>query len=143
MTTIAYSHSKKELAVDSRLTEGSLIVTDKDEKFVRCSRRVFVLCGDYNASNQLVDVYLGRGPKPDKPDLDATAILIENGLVYALNYAEGEIDKWLLDHDSCFGSGGAFALAALDFGRDAKEAVAYAATRDSHTGGKIHVFKVK
>ena len=40
------------------------------------------------------------------------------------------------------GSGGTFAYCALDFGKTAKEAVEYAATKDTNTGGKVRVFNL-
>jgi hypothetical protein len=33
-------------------------------------------------------------------------------------------------------------LAALDFGKTAKEAVEYAMTRDVYSGGKVHVYDI-
>lgn len=41
------------------------------------------------------------------------------------------------------GSGYQFAIAALDLGKTAKEAVNYAKTRDIYTGGRVRVFDVK
>ena len=40
------------------------------------------------------------------------------------------------------GSGGYDALRALDFGKSAKEAIEYAATKDCNTGGKVRVFNL-
>jgi len=48
----------------------------------------------------------------------------------------------LVEYNDAMGSGEEFALAALDHGKTAEDAVAYAATRDSGTGGKIRVFDV-
>ena len=48
-----------------------------------------------------------------------------------------------IDGKWSFGSGGDAALAAMDLGHTAKEAVKFAATRDLYTGGAIQSYKLK
>ena len=141
MTTISYNHKDKEIAVDSRLTECDLIITDNDDKFIKKEGITFFLCGGYSASYLLVDVYLGT--ETDKENLDANIILIEDGKLFCVSYLDGSINKWSIEHDTAWGSGEKFALAAMDFGCSAEEAVKYAMTRDIYTGGEVKVIEVK
>jgi len=49
----------------------------------------------------------------------------------------------LMDKQWAFGSGGEFALAAMDLGQTAQQAVKFASKRDLFTGGKIQSYKLK
>ena len=74
---------------------------------------------------------------------DASALVIKGGKVYQVMVNSDNICEWAeLDYNFTLGSGGSFALAAMDFCRSAKDAVKYASTRDVYTGGKIRVVKV-
>jgi len=141
MTTIVYNHEDKEIAVDGRLTENGLIITDNDQKYIEKGGITFFLCGGYSDSYLLVDVYLGA--EAGKADIDANIILIEDGRLFCVSYIGGSINKWSIEHNTAWGSGEKFALSAMDFGESAEQAVKYAATRDIYTGGTINVFKVK
>jgi ATP-dependent protease HslVU (ClpYQ) peptidase subunit len=141
MTTIAYNDKDKEIAVDSRMTEGSLIITDKDIKFKVVNGVSFISCGGVSDGDTLIDVYLGAST--DKCELDANIIIANDCGVFCASYIENYLNVWKLNHNTAWGSGEKFALAAMDFGCSAKDAVKYAMTRDIYTGGKIRVIKVK
>jgi len=49
----------------------------------------------------------------------------------------------IVDHNYAQGSGDQWALAALDFGDSAREAVEYAMTKDVYSGGKVHVYDIE
>ena len=51
-------------------------------------------------------------------------------------------EHYPVEHNRAIGSGNRFALAAMDFGKTAKEAVEYAACRDVYTGGKVESFRL-
>jgi len=141
MTTIAYHHKDKQIAVDSLVTQGGRVTTDKFNKIITNELGVWVICGvtcDYERFVTLkpldvIDV-----------QLEVSAILIRDKKAFSVyqnkdcHYCEDE-----LTYDDTHGSGADFATSAMDFGKSAKEAVEYAMTRDVYTGGKIQVFDVE
>jgi len=141
VTTIAYHHKSKTIAVDSRYTRGDIIETDKGRKTKTNDRGLWVFAGascDYDAL-----MLLNHGDKVDiRPACGA--ILISDGDAYSVDTDNnGVCSIEILTEDLTVGSGQYFAMAAMDFGKSAKEAVKYAATRDIYTGGKVHEFKLK
>lgn len=135
MTTIAYHHERKEIAYDGRTTRGDTIMNDSSEKMVERDGVKFFLCGATCDYELLISMYFGA-----KLDLvpEANALVIDGGIVYRIGcQTDGVFWRCKTDCNDAIGSGWQFALSAMDFGRSAKEAVEYAATRDSCTGGKI------
>lgn len=137
MTTIVYHHKTKTVAVDSRVTAGNNIISDTENKIHKASGKTFALCG----TNADIGVYLNDIENPPK-DLDVAGVIIDGGKAYGMCF-DCDFVKWELTHDQGFGSGHQYAIAALDFGKSAKEAVKYAATKDCKTGGRIRVVKVQ
>lgn len=143
MTTIAYHHATKEIAFDSRLTQGNTIITDKSLKdYTSKLGDRFFLSGASSDCKQFCDEF-SNGVKASR-DFDCEGFMTSGGLVYVAGCDEstGMFFACEIDFDAACGSGAKFALSAMDFGRSAKQAVRYAATRDSCTGGKIRVVKV-
>ena len=141
MTTIAYNHGDKEIAVDGRSTNGSGVISlnNKDKSF-KVGNRLFIMCGCVADAENFVQEY----PGPSALKYECCGIMIENGVAYLIEQeSTGHYLTETLLCDESIGSGASFALAAMDFGKSAKEAVKYAMTRDVYTGGKIRVFKVK
>jgi len=141
MTTIAYSHKLKQIAVDSRATAGTLIADDKCNKVFKRDGLVFIACGSVADLELLTDSYpFGY---EGMSDLSASAFVVDDGKVYQCDIQSGKYNVTPIDFDMALGSGCDFALSAMDFGKTPKEAVKYAMTRDCATGGKIQVVKVK
>lgn len=141
MTTIAYHHERKEIACDGRTTRGDTIMNDSSEKMVERDGVKFFLCGATCDYELLISMYFGT-----KADLvpEANALVIDGGVVYRIGcQTDGVFWKCKSGCNDAIGSGWQFALSAMDFGKSAKEAIKYAATRDVGTGGKISVIKVK
>lgn len=141
MTTIAYDG--KTVAVDSRRTRGSVIITDKAEKFKISGSDVFILAGATDEINFFV-----RNFQPNKEcdmnGCDASGVLISDGHVYAVGVHEGRLFSCVSTGDAfCDGSGGSFAISSIDHGKTAEQAVKYAITRDIYSGGHVHVFCAK
>lgn len=138
MTTIAYHHESKIIAWESRQTQEGLIRTDKCMKMKEKDGVRFWVAGAVPDELKLIDKYFGA-------DIDG---LIEcNAFVYdgkTLNYVgvteSGEFWSMPIDYNCAMGSGEFFALAAMDFGKSAVEAVEYAKTRDCYSGGEVHDF---
>lgn len=142
MTTIVYNHKDKQIACDSRTTAGSVIVSDKDIKMQKVNGVKFFLCGSVPDYELLIDMYFTGEPSKVVPE--ASALVIDNGIAYKIGTSDDGVPwKQPLDHDDSIGSGGQFALSAMDFGCSARGAVKYAATRDIYTGGRIRVYDVK
>jgi len=142
MTTIAYNHKDKEIAFDSRCTCGDLIVSDSNDKIERRDGINYVCAGDLNDIADLVD-NIDTGMFITK-ESTAEAFFFKDGKAFRAVWPINEqVDITELTSDRATGTGRDFALAALDFGRTAKQAVEYAKTRDIYTGGKVRVIKVK
>lgn len=139
MTTIAYNHKERTIAVDSRCTSGSLIIDDKCNKVFKRGDLTFIGGGEFADLMALIEGYPGGFGEP--VTLNAQAFLACDGGVYMVRVENGEYKHDPIDHNATLGSGGDFALAAMDFGKSAKEAVKYAMTRDCATGGRIRVIK--
>ena len=141
MTTIAYNHKDKQIAVDSRSSRDNVIMSDHVDKSKLVNGVTFVLCGAACDYSILIDMYFGSESKLVP---EANAFVIDDGKVYRIGCtADGVFWKQECEHNDALGSGWEYALAAMDFGRDAEEAVEYAKTRDCYTGGEVHVFNVE
>lgn len=148
MTTIVYCKKTNKIAIDSRTSAGSLIVSDHAKKFSTDSNgNVWFMAGRTPdtelAAKLLADIKAQTFSVKDENELEYSGFVVSDGVVYSL-YRDS--DNYHNMHETryseSFGSGGMFALAALDFDKSAKEAVEYAKTRDCYTGGKVHVFHV-
>lgn len=136
MTTIAYKDGV--IAYDSRVTRGSLIDHDDYEKLIHRGGHRFLMTGAGCEFSALIDEYLGVriGDKP----LEANGLVVTNGRLYQIG-RDAESGFWVddvwLERPFAIGSGRDFALAAMDMGATAREAVEAAAKRDVYTGGTI------
>ncbi|MHC8386779.1 Ntn hydrolase family protein [Pseudomonas sp. MDT2-39-1] len=136
MTTIAYKDGV--IAYDSRVTRGSLIDHDDFEKLIHRQGHRFLFTGSGPDFSALIDEFLGvkLGDKP----LDANGLVVTNGRLCQIGH-DAESGFWMDDvwaeRPFAIGSGRDFALAAMDMGATAKEAVEMAAKRDIYTGGTI------
>ena len=137
MTTIAFHYKDNQIAVDSRVTAGGIILTDKAMKIHKCNGVTFVLAG----TAAEIEILVNRYPNIDQ-DLKCYGIIIENNIAYNFYFDDGSMEKNRLLYNLGYGSGEDFAISAMDFGKSAKEAVKYAMTRDSCTGGKINVINL-
>lgn len=141
MTTIAYNHKDKEIAIDSRFTRNDIISTDSGIKVIKKDGVTFACAGSSHEYHKLVEMWFSEDAKL-KPD--CIALVVFNGDVYNFGLdCDGCILKEKLDESLADGSGGVWAMAAMDFGCSARDAVKYAKTKDIYTGGKIRVIKVK
>lgn len=151
MTTIVYDG--KVLATDSRACIGNTITDDKRKKLYRNVGifQAIAFCGSSSYAYFVIDEIL----KPCKAVADLRDINLSNEADFVL------VDEWervfYFARDECaggivvdqvkqpwsWGSGSHFAIAALDFGRTAIEAVKYASTRDVKTNSRIQKYVIK
>jgi len=144
MTTIAYNHKDKEIAVDSRTSRNSTIMSDKKNKIITVDGVSYIGCGDVDDIEELVGVLAGKLDVDSVKTNTAEVIWFNKGEVFRIAFNDGEgVWSQASRINDAIGSGSDWAMAAMDFGRSAKDAVKYAMTRDMYTGGKIRVIKVK
>lgn len=141
MTTIVYDHENKEIAVDSRCCTGEgKILSDTIEKFITIEGVTFFYTASGDDGVELAKLISGEDCESEA--LKATVMFIKGGAAYMGTYSNCIIDTWILEYSDAIGSGADFALAALDFGKNANDAIEYAKTRDNFTGGEVKVFQV-
>lgn len=144
MTTIAYDHTRNEIAVDGRYTENNLITTDAGLKYRELESGIVFLEGsvcDFDLFAEMLN-NCGHGDEIEGT-LDCTGFLVRDGKVCRALLFDGVLCLDGLDSSYATGSGKELAIAALDHGKTAKQAVQYAATRDCFTGGKVSVYDIK
>ena len=144
MTCITYKDGI--IAYDSRITEGRTIVDDDCNKRSQVGKLNFFLCGDVAGEEALIRSYVtGLVTEEDaEKAANSMAWVVDRGNIYRL-LTIGEdllIEPQRLTNTAALGSGGPYALGAMDSGASAKEAVKIASGRDVSTGGKIRAFKV-
>ena len=136
MTTIVYDHKNKEVAVDSRVTVDGIICSDDFNKTIKNDNGFYFLCGDcwdYEKISKLThDEKVEVNP-------NCSAILIKDSKAFAVIVSDGFCCITELKYNYAMGSGERFALAALDYGATAKEAVEYAIKKDIYSGGSVIV----
>lgn len=140
MTTIAYKDGV--IAYDSQITRGNVILYDDFDKCIVRDGRMFVCSGATADFDALISAYSGSKPTEK---IDAIALVIDGDRVN--HFAVCETDgPWraevLLSHPYAIGSGQEYALAAMDAGLSAYDAVRIAAKRDTSTGGKIRTIRL-
>lgn len=147
MTTIAYNHEEKKIACDGRLTAAGAICTDECQKYVVADDFTMFFCGSFSDVDRMAAIVKDHttGDIVDiESEVKVEVFIIRDGRVFnAVVNSDFEYSLDELTYSYAIGSGGCFALSAMDFGRSAKEAVKYAMTRDSFTGGKISVCDIK
>jgi len=143
MTTIAYDG--KTVAIDSRICRGSLIAADDAIKYRYQKNKLFFLTGTTDHCDYFAKSFCA-GELCGIKKCVASGILLTDGNVF---YVGSDYDNDVFfacpvdgRKTSC-GSGESFALAAMDHKKNAEDAVKYAMTRDTYTGGKVHVFCAK
>tara|TARA_R110000850_G_C9789304_1_gene449211 strand:- start:4 stop:441 length:438 start_codon:yes stop_codon:yes gene_type:complete len=140
MTTVIYNHREKQIACDSRLTAGALIVSDTIEKFKSNKKGMWFFAGVKSDESQMME--LEHNDKPVvKPD--CSALLVKNKKCYLVTFNGGYCSITENEYNEAVGSGSAFALAALDFHASTEAAIEYAITKDSASGGEVHLYDIE
>lgn len=140
MTTIAYDHKHKLIAIDGMTSAGGIIMNTSAIKYKENELGIWFFTGATSDCDQLME--LRHNDKPEvKPDC-AALLAKKDGSLWLVAFNGDYCSHSKLDCSHAIGSGFEFALSAMDFGKPADEAVSYAATRDCYTGGKISLFDV-
>ena len=146
MTTIAYNHKEKKIAVDSMSTAGRRMVANNNAKKWEIESGVkFFIAGSTCDIQLFIDIYFKRHDKSADEIPDCAAIIVDaSGNVFLAEVNNDLVlEKSPLTYDFAIGSGSDFAISAIDLGKSSGEAVEYAATRCIYTGGKIHVYDIE
>lgn len=143
MTTIAYDGT--HIAIDGRETINSTIFTDEKQKYFITKDYVFFMCGSSEGCAQFAEDFK-EGDKPSHPFHDVGGFVVKERKVF-LVFIDDDDKAYRMNRLSvqmwADGSGRDFALSALDHGKSAADAVKYASSRDSKTGGIINIYNVK
>lgn len=141
MTVIAYKDGV--IAYDSRKTMGETIIDDDHDKRVTRGNVDYFFAGNTGDLDVLLNLDQGHGGSIEN---GAGALRVENKSLsfIGMNKIDG-FWRAPIENNKVFaiGSGQDHALTAMDLGCSAKEAVKMAIKRDSCSGGKIRVYKVK
>ena len=139
MTTICYKAGI--IAYDSRATLGGTIISDSVNKHGKRGGAHFFMVGSVADFEGFMQAYLSK-ETPGK-HIDIMAFVVTDGVVYRVGADKGELWTQKAYVVDAIGSGQSFAWGAMDAGCSAKEAVKIAAGRDTGTGGRIRMFRVK
>lgn len=135
MTTIAYKNGV--IAYDSRQTRGGAIVSDDCSKCEIVEGVSFFLSGAVCDEKALIAAYFGT---PSPVPVECSGYVVDGGKLMMVGH-DDKTGIWRQELDpsnpDAIGSGSAYALAAMDMGASAEEAVRAAMKRDIYTGGMI------
>lgn len=141
MTTIAYRGGI--VAVDTLVVAGGVVVDHFGEKTATKDGVMFFFAGSVSDIHKLIDEYFSSAGN-DVGNI--SAIVIDQGNIIKVGGEEDGKGIWKCpqrrENHIAIGSGQDFALAAMDFGNSAKEAIEYAMTRDIYTGGEVRFYRV-
>jgi len=135
MTTIAYRDGV--IAYDSRQTRGDRIVSDNSPKCQVVNGVSFLLSGVVCDENALISAYFGT---PSPVPVECSGFVVDGYRLMMVGH-DDKTGIWKMDLDlanpDAIGSGAPYALAAMDMGASAEDAVRMAMKRDIYTGGIV------
>lgn len=139
MTTIAWDG--KTLAVDSQGTSDGARV-ENILKLFSVDDMAIASTGDYQDSEVIWEWFKHHEADATPPTVESNTagIFIKDGQAYEF-YDKLRLCK--VEAPQASGSGWKWAMAAMDHGLNAKEAVEYASTRDIYTGGTVDVWHMR
>lgn len=141
MTTIAYKDGI--IAYDSRQTRDNRIVTDNVNKCSVVNGVSFFLSGVVSDEKALIDAYFGT---PASAAVECSGFVVDAGKLMRIGH-DDDTGIWKQDLDptnpDAIGSGTSYAIAAMDMGASAEEAVHAAMKRDIYTGGTVRTLQIE
>lgn len=141
MTTIAYKDGV--IAYDGRQTRNDRIVSDSAPKCQVVDGVSFFLSGSVCDEKALIAAYFGTAsPVP----VECSGYVVDGGKLLMVGH-EDNTGIWKqeleLANPDAIGSGAPYAIAAMDMGASAEDAVRAAMKRDIYTGGTIRTVLIK
>ncbi|PHX25815.1 proteasome subunit beta [Pseudomonas syringae pv. syringae] len=140
MTTISYKDGV--IAYDSCCTRGTTITDDDCEKLETVKGVHFLCTGCTCDFDALIAAYFGTVASAP---VESSGYAVDDGALWLIGH-DDKTGFWKsrirLDTGDAIGSGSAFALAAMDMGATAAEAVDAAKKRDTSTGGRVRTLNI-
>ena len=139
MTTIVFNEETQEIACDSRCTDSNgVIVSDNAMKAVKHGEDLWFLAGDCADMELLMDATLHE----QLPfTLECAAFVMRpDGFFTIYTNKDNRLCQLPMLYTEGIGSGAYFAVSGIDLGLTTRAAVEYAITRDSNSGGTVHVY---
>jgi len=139
VTTIAYKDGI--IAYDSRISAENIIQDDDYDKYINCNDVHLFMCGSTEDWMKFAELYCNN-QDPER-SLEASAIVFREGKLFKSGIEECNegFRIWecplRLENHASIGSGSHFALAFMDAGYSAYDAINATMKRDPCTGGKI------
>lgn len=134
MTTIAYKDGV--MAGDS---QSSWHYKELNAKKVQKRGDMLIgFAGDFGSGVRFCNWMFNKGEQPNVIDDSFSAIVVKGSKCY---HYDRTLVPFHSDKYIAIGSGAEFAIAAMDCGKSAVDAVKIASRRDPHTGGKIRTVK--
>ena len=142
MTTIIVSTKDNKIYCDARYARDNLIESDTAAKWLNHNELPWFICGTFADAKKLFDHYFLGKEVIDWKNFNATLFGRLDGEIVLISAHDDEVWVQPVCNEPylCYGSGGDFALSALDHGKSPIDAIQYAMTRDMNTGGKISCF---
>ncbi|WKW34386.1 proteasome subunit beta [Pseudomonas viridiflava] len=141
MTTIVYKDGV--IAHDTRQTRNGAIVSDDCSKCQVVGGVSFFLSGAVCDEKALIAAYFGT---PSASPVECSGYAVDNGKLLMVGH-DDKTGIWKqpldLENPDAIGSGAAYALAAMDMGASAEEAVSAAMKRDIYTGGTVRTVVIR
>lgn len=139
MTTIAYNHKDKELAVDSQATSGDVVISTTIKKLFRIHGGWVAFCGDYSCIEEFLWAVEGEAEDLGRITGEVGGIVMyDDGRVYDLYVNPlGRLSKLKINSNFANGTGRSIAIGAMYMGATATQAVKAAIKYDLCSGGRI------
>lgn len=141
MTTAVYDHKNQLMAVDCRIVTDGVIDSDNTTvKFYEDKTGIWMFSGVVADYEKFRLIYTSDRVEGVQEILSCYALFYdrESKAVYFRSIdKDGVARSCKLDYNYAIGSGSHFALAFLDMGKNAVEAIAYTCKRDLYTGPRI------
>jgi hypothetical protein len=144
LTTIAYKNGI--IAYDSLCVKGDTIIDSNFDKHVINDNLHIFYCGTVSDIDLFLSAWNGKTrPENIVPDLEA--YVWDGDKLYNSSVDQEENLLWKIELEKnkhyAIGSGHQAALALMDHGMTAFEAVSAVSKRDLYTGGEIKTFSIK
>lgn len=138
MTTIAYHHESKTIAVDGLILRGGMVMSDSYQKWRTRASSTFFFSGTVADIEPFINAATNNAKY--EWDLDLSCLRVKDGKIYECGIDENGYWEIEAMYSVAIGSGCDLALAGFDMGLNATQAVELAAKRNAGTGGKIFSF---
>lgn len=141
MTTIVWDGTT--LAADTQLTLGGSTVggTQKIFELGTKANQIFIATAGYHAETGIFTEWIAKGaPQDDKPTVheEFSAFKLTKKGLFEYDFL---LYRMEVTNKCAIGSGWQWAMAAMDYGASAEEAVKYASTRDVYTNDIVQTVK--